>query len=457
MSFSRTSARPRVPVTALLAVAVLLTVMSEAPTASVAHASGIAATSPATTWGVYVGPGAKNVAGAPAFAQKTGLPVTSVVDFPGEASWTDVSGASWELDPYRGSGLALEYSLPLMPSGVSADGTPWNLAACATGAYDYQWTTLGKKLVAEAQPATVIRPGWEFNGSWYRWSAAGQVTNFVGCFRKVVAAMRAVPGSRFTFDWNPNLGAGTFPAEQAYPGDAYVDVVGVDVYDTSWTSYPTPAGVTTDSARTSAWNWLLRGDHGLTFWSSFAHAHSKPLAITEWGVTWRPDGHGGGDNPFFVDKMLDFITDPANNVVSNHYFNLDTTTIRHDVTRADTIFPASLARLQARSAAITAATRAVSSDTADPAADTTAATAQAAAAKKAKAAAKAKKAKAKKAKAKKKRKHKRKLARQRAAKPADVRRQLSRTASPTNTGSAGRSVVFSLATRRRNTHRSHST
>ena len=340
--------------------------------------------------------------------------MNGVVDFPAETSWSEITGPAWLLDPYRDSGLALEYSLPLLPEGVGSDGAPWNLAACARGAYDYQWTTLGKRLVAQLQPATVIRPGWEFNGAWYRWNAAGQVSNFVTCFRRVVAAMRAVPGSRFTFDWNPNLGAGTFPAEQAYPGDGYVDVIGVDVYDTSWTWYPTPSGVTVDAARTSAWNWLLRGDHGLTYWSAFAAKHSKPMSITEWGVTWRPDGHGGGDNPYFVDRMLDFIADPANNVVANHYFNLDAPSVRHNLTRPDTIFPASLARLKARAAAGVAGTTATAKATPTTTPTTTSGDAAAdkkAAAKKAK---KEKKAKAK-AKRKKHREHKRKVAERKAA------------------------------------------
>ena len=181
---------------------------------------------------------------------------------------------------------------------------------------------------------------------------------FRGCFQHLVRAMRAVPGSRFTFDWNPNIGLGTFPAEQAYPGDAYVDVVGVDIYDVSWTWYPVPVGTTTAQAREAAWNWLLRGDHGLTFWSAFARAHAKPLTIPEWGVTARPDGHGGGDDPAFVDHMVDFITDPANNVRGNHYFNIDTPALQHDLTRSGTKFPASGVRLRTR-ASIMAGTSAV--------------------------------------------------------------------------------------------------
>ena len=416
--------------TAVLALAVLLTVLTDAPTTA-DRVSDVATSAPAQVWGVYTGPGTKNVAGAPDFAQKTGLPVTSVVDFPGETTWAEITGPTWLLDPYRGSGLALEYSVPLFPQGVAADGTPWNLAACARGAYDYQWTTLGKHLVAALQPATVIRPGWEFNGSWYRWGAAGKVSSFVTCFRRVVAAMRAVPGSRFTFDWNPNLGGGTFPAEQAYPGDGYVDFIGVDVYDTSWTWYPTPAGVTTDAARTSAWNWLLKGDHGLTYWSGFAHQHNKPMSITEWGVTWRSDGHGGGDNPYFVDRMMDFITDPANNVAANHYFNLDVTSVRHNLTRPDTIFPASFAQLRARAAAYVAVTGTSTSST-TPAPTTTSSTPTAGstpgadtAAAKAEAKAKAKKATAK-AKRKRHRLQMRRAAQRRAAQRRAAQRRAAR-------------------------------
>jgi hypothetical protein len=69
-----------------------------------------------------------------------------------------------------------------------------------------------------------------------------------------------VVGQEFSFDWNPNLGWGTFPAEQA--------------------------------------------------WANFARAHGKRLSIPEWGVTYRSEGHGGGDNPRFIANMIHFIEDP---------------------------------------------------------------------------------------------------------------------------------------------------
>ncbi|MDQ1665665.1 MAG: hypothetical protein QOH75_1696 [Actinomycetota bacterium] len=349
---SRARALVRPAVTALLASAMLLGTTGTAAPATVTAPSQATAGVPAQAWGVYTGPGAKNLPGSAAFAQKTGLPITNVVDFPPTSSWAGITGQHWLLDPYRGSGLALEYSLPLLPDGVAADGSAWTLEGCARGEYDAQWATLGRNLVNGDLASTVVRPGWEFNGSWYKWNAAGKVEAFVDCFRRVVTTMRAVPGNSFTFNWNPNLGAGAFPAELAYPGDAYVDVVGIDVYDTSWTWYPTPSGVSVEKARQSAWSWVLNGDHGLTFWSSFARQHGKPMSISEWGVTWRSDGHGGGDNPYFIDRMMDFIADPVNNVVVNHYFNTHSPALSHDLVRSDTIFSAALAALQARAAAL---------------------------------------------------------------------------------------------------------
>ena len=53
----------------------------------------------------------------------------------------------------------------------------------------------------------------------------------------------------------------------------------------------------------------------------FAAAHGKPMAFPEWGLLVRSDGHGGGDNPYFIQKMHDFFMDPANNVVFHAYTN----------------------------------------------------------------------------------------------------------------------------------------
>ena len=68
---------------------------------------------------------------------------------------------------------------------------------------------------------------------------------------------------------------------------------------------------------------------GLAFWTKFAKAHKKPLAIPEWGLNRRSDGHGGGDNPYFIERMHAFITDPANNVLFHCYFDVNVADENH--------------------------------------------------------------------------------------------------------------------------------
>ena len=134
--------------------------------------------------------------------------------------------------------------------------------------------------------------------------------------------------SRLQFCWNPAQGYQQFPAEKAWPGDEWVDFVGLDLYDDSWAAdtYPLPPGATAaelDQRRRTVWEKvLLHGDHGLTFWRDFAEKHRKPFSIPEWGVDSRPDKHSGLDNPKFIEQMHAFITDPANRVFFHCYFDV---------------------------------------------------------------------------------------------------------------------------------------
>ena len=137
-------------------------------------------------------------------------------------------------------------------------------------------------------------------------------------------------GQRFGLDWNVNNGDGNpYDAADYYPGDDVVDVVGVDVYDVSGApgTYPYPSACD-DACRqerqTRAWNrHIYGGERGLAYWSRFAAAHGKPLSLPEWGLWDRPDGTGGGDDPMFVRRIHAFVTDPANNVLYQAYFEFD--------------------------------------------------------------------------------------------------------------------------------------
>lgn len=297
-------------------------------------ASATATNSP--EWGVYAGPGAKGVRGAKVFARETSMPITRVLDFLPDDSWRAMTHADWLIAAHARSSYQLELSVPMLPRRGGA-----TLERCASGEYNARWRTIAERLRRAGLESTVIRPGWEFNGDWYLWSAAGpgQAASYAGCFRELVKTMRAVsPG--FTFNWSVNVGQNRLPAELGYPGNEYVDVISVDVYDYSSQWYPAPEGTSLDEARAKVWQTQRDGDHGLTYWSAFARAHGKPMGLSEWGLAWRADGHAGGDNTYFLDQMRTFLHDPATPVAFANYFNsADTSELKHNLLVRKTKFP----------------------------------------------------------------------------------------------------------------------
>ena len=286
--------------------------------------------------GVFVG--SSDPSAVAAFAAGTGTHPTYVSEYlPGDSGWAGMTGAgdlSWLLSPWRGSGTTLILGVPMFPTG--SGGT---LAAGAAGQYDSYFVTLADSLVSGGQADAILRLGWEFNGNWYAWSVtdATDAANFVGYFQHIVDAMRSVPGQAFRFVWNPNGGGSygnAYTPDQTYPGDAYVDYIGTDVYDGCWCTPQTPQ---------NAWSQQLSQPWGLNWLAGFAAAHGKPVVFPEWGIEIRSDGHGMGDDPYFITQFAAWIT--ANNVAWTSYFNYDAPDGTHDL--FDATFPNSLAAFRA--------------------------------------------------------------------------------------------------------------
>lgn len=280
--------------------------------AALALAGFFAATVPghaAGTAGVGVYRGAASPGQVGAFGTWLGRSPTYALDYFAGGTWTDIESPDWWLNGWSGTPYNVEYSVPLIP------GTGGTIQEGAAGTYNGHFQKLAQTLVAHGQGNVILRLGWEFNGSWYKWFAGNDPAAFAAYWRQIVTTMRAVsPGLRF--DWNPTLGANGMSAagvEAAYPGDAYVDYIGVDVYDQSWgANYTDPA---------ARWNEFVTEKNGLNWVTSFAGAHGKPITIPEWGLSIRSDGHGGGDNAYFIQHMYDWIT--ANNVAFQMYFEYD--------------------------------------------------------------------------------------------------------------------------------------
>ena len=276
---------------------------------------GVAGAASSTQLGVYRGGG--NASGVGEFGGWLGRAPTMASDFFASTNWSTIENVSWAAKAWSKSPYHVVYSIPLLPD---SGGT---LQEGAGGAYNAHFRRLAETLVAHGEGDAVLRLGWEFNGDWMRWNARADPGAYAAYWRQVVQTMRAVSGARFEFDWCPNLGH--FGAtEAAYPGDAYVDYIGMDVYDTWWNE-----AERRDVAR--RWQNMLTMPGGLRWHREFARAHGKPMTFPEWGLWIRPDGHGGGDNPYFVEKMHEWIG--QNEVAYHMYFEEDRSDGQHRLTR----------------------------------------------------------------------------------------------------------------------------
>ncbi|SPF02851.1 glycoside hydrolase family 26 protein [Streptomyces sp. MA5143a] len=153
----------------------------------------------------------------------------------------------------------------------------------AAGEFDRHFRRLAERLVELRVPDTVIVLGWEMNGITYTHRCGPDPENWKRYWNRIVTTMRSVPGQKFTFDWTPNRGRDAIPWTECYPGDATVDIIGMDAYDQ-------PRGLSFHEQVTEP--------YGLRAHVRFAKAHGKPISYAEWGL------FRNGDNPEYMKGML---------------------------------------------------------------------------------------------------------------------------------------------------------
>lgn len=139
-----------------------------------------------------------------------------------------------------------------------------------------------------------FRPAHEMNGNWFPWSATDETSpaDYVGMWRRIydVFADTAMNETHIQWMWAPNADeVGDVEVEQYYPGDRYVDWIGLDGFNfgdvESWSDWRSPETI---------FSGMLERTRAIA---------DKPTALTEFSST---SYHNGEYRP---EKKAKWITD----------------------------------------------------------------------------------------------------------------------------------------------------
>ncbi|MBS1676787.1 MAG: hypothetical protein JST08_05315 [Actinobacteria bacterium] len=263
---------PRPFTSAVIAAALLLTA-----TASLAFAAGASAT---IRLGVY--DAQQGEVGAPESAQTldqyaamVGRKPDIVMDY---SNINEPLLTKTEVANLSARGETPLVSWQLFQSGYSGPTIP--LAQIAAGAYDADLRRAAAEAKAMPFNEILIRVGHEMNGDWYGWS--GDPGAFVSAWRHIVTVFRAEGVSNVKWVWSANVNNGSYPFKAYFPGDEWVDYMGLDGYN--WGT----AGLGTN-------RWESLSQVFSSSYEELTQMSSKPVIITEVGAS-----EAGGDKAAWI-------------------------------------------------------------------------------------------------------------------------------------------------------------
>jgi hypothetical protein len=252
--------------------------------------------------------------------------ITTYVDYRQQvASWP--SNAAWQAWSNQKSPIARQLTpvigFPMATIAAGALTPDQQFQAFAAGTYDTAIQGVVQAWVSNGFTRLVFRLGWEMNitGPTYAGSSAQSQADWVAAFAHISTVIRQTAkaaGAVTWIVWNPNVTNYTNANAIAnlYPGDQYVDIVGIDMYggmypysDTSWPPeyHDWDTGLEDTSVgqfiadpinRAHYWTYPAAtkwandssGGHSTTMAAlvSFAIAHGKSIAIPETGAGATP-------------------------------------------------------------------------------------------------------------------------------------------------------------------------
>ena len=176
-----------------------------------------------------------------------------------------------------------------------------NLHSILDGSQDAYLTAWGQAAAAWGHPF-FVRLMWEFTGSWtagcYPFGNGNTPAIFVQAWQYVVNKVRAAGATNINWVWCPaDVGDSASTLASVYPGNAYVDCVGTDVYPSAGQSFSSAAQVEISNIRSIT---------------------AKPMMLPE-------IGYAGSDAGALWNNVL-------NNVLPNNYPYISAIVIWHDPT-----------------------------------------------------------------------------------------------------------------------------
>ena len=176
-----------------------------------------------------------------------------------------VSFASPEFDRVRAGWIRRRGAVPMITwlpcrdGSLGAEQPEFSLRRINSGAFDDYLRHWAAGAAAWGHPL-LLRFAPEMNGSWNPWSAGvngNSAREFVRAWRHVHTVFEAAGASNVEWVWSPNVVMRNSPAlSSLYPGDRYVDWVGIDGYNwgtsqpwSRWQSFGGVFGRTLTSVR----------------------------------------------------------------------------------------------------------------------------------------------------------------------------------------------------------------
>ncbi|WKT96972.1 glycosyl hydrolase [Micromonospora soli] len=124
-------------------------------------------------------------------------------------------------------------SLEPWRAGEGPDQPDFTLRATIDGKWDREYLKIARAVV-QYRDVIMLRFAHEMNGRWYPWGpvAGNTPAEYTQAWRHVVALFRHAGATNVLWVWSPNIlrGAVKTPVDAYYPGNEWVDFVGVTGY-----------------------------------------------------------------------------------------------------------------------------------------------------------------------------------------------------------------------------------